>query len=138
MVMWLHCSKALGQINLIFCFPGTGAFVFSTPLQKIYLKNRAHNFIKLNFVFNKIWRNYFFRPPPRICFFEKVPEKQKINYVWPYWYLLIQFYSNCIIYLFVCTCNYCWNYILDFDGSTIYWCTFYWRLNGVTTCNARM
>jgi len=43
----------LGHKKLIFCFSGTGAFVFSPPLQKFYSKNRAHNFIKLNFVFKK-------------------------------------------------------------------------------------
>jgi len=44
----------LGQNKLIFCFSGTGAFVFSSPLQNFYLKNRAHIFVKLNFVLKKI------------------------------------------------------------------------------------
>ena len=67
--------------KMIFCFSGPGAFVFFTPLQIFYSKNRAHNFDKLNFFYKKLTQ--FFCPPPSTLAFgffpKKVPVKQKIK-----------------------------------------------------------
>ena len=52
---------------MILCFSGTGAFVFSPPLQSFYSKNRAHIFVKLICVGKKIWRKKL--SPPRNRFF---------------------------------------------------------------------
>jgi len=48
---------------LSFCFSGTGTFVFSSPLQHFYSKNRAHNFVKLTVIWKRIlkelWEELF-------------------------------------------------------------------------------
>ena len=72
-----YCYKALFRHC---CFLGTGAFVFSFLLQKKYLKNRAHIFVKLNFVFKKSDAQKLKISPPRIRFFKKMPENQKNNF----------------------------------------------------------
>jgi len=80
-------SSATIQVRpqkLFFCFfsQAPAHSFFLPPLQNFYSKNRALNFVKLNFVFKKIWRKKKCRFP-RIRFFKKVPEKQKINSFWP-------------------------------------------------------
>ena len=72
-------SNTFWQIKLIFCFLGTGAFVFSPPLQTFYLKNQAHNFVQLNFVLKKNLKEMFAPSPVAfVFFFQKLPEKQNI------------------------------------------------------------